>query len=370
MREYIDFYGDPRFVFPIDGDCVNDYDGTVADGILYVDVRVASDIDTYINGTLVRSENGYCVANLPFSFGKNIVTAKNRNGECEITVLRLKHAAGLFRLSSDDNILFLKNITENKDIYTSIFDDPYLAVYKKAHDLYGANAHINLFYRLQDGHKNFSQDHGSFDLSMMTDKFRDEWIANSDWLKLNFHSEQEFPDKPYIDADYQTVLDDCIKVQNEIIRFAGRQTLSEETTVHFGECTFDGIKALRERGIKCLGGYFMLNGAKTLVSYFYPKYLAEHICNRDFWYDKELDMLYGKIEYVINTPYTLKEIEQLLNVTYENKARAGFMEVMIHEQYFYPDYINYLPDFEQRVLVSCKFAKEKGFDFAFLNDVF
>lgn len=369
MKNYIDFKSDPRFVSLIDGDCINEYDGTVKDGILYVDVKVASKYDTTINGVVAPSKNGYCVATLPFNFGKTKVVAKNQNGECEMTLVRLSHSVGGFRLSSDDNIIFLKDITDNKDVYTSIFDNPYLAVYKKAHDLYGANAHINLFYKIEDNHPNFSINRGYFDLSMVTDKFRDEWIANSDWLKLNFHSDQEYPPEPYKNADYKTVLDDCIKVQNEIIRFAGKETLSEETTVHFGECSPDGIKALRERGIKALAGYFMLRGSKSFVSYFYPKYMAEHICNRDFWYDSDLDMLYGKIEYVINMGFTPKEIVELLNITYENKSRGGFMEAMIHEQFFYEDYVNYLPDFEQRILESCRFAKEKGFKPAFLIDV-
>ena len=39
-----------------------------------------------------------------------------------------------FRISSDDNILFLQDINKNKDTYSSIFENPYLAMYKMAHD--------------------------------------------------------------------------------------------------------------------------------------------------------------------------------------------------------------------------------------------
>jgi hypothetical protein len=34
---------------------------------------------------------------------------------------------------------------------------------------------------------------------------------------------------------------------------------------------------------------------------------------------------------------------------------------MIHEQYFYQDYVNYLPDFEARVLESCRILADKGY---------
>ena len=62
----------------------------------------------------------------------------------EINVRDLKdNFVKRFRISSDDNILFLKDLSEGD--YKSIFDHPYLAVYKKAHDLFGAKVHLNLF---------------------------------------------------------------------------------------------------------------------------------------------------------------------------------------------------------------------------------
>ncbi|MBQ8310565.1 MAG: hypothetical protein IJX80_06105 [Clostridia bacterium] len=36
-----------------------------------------------------------------------------------------------------------------------------------------------------------------FNLSMRTDKFKEEFHANADWLKLSFHAKSEFPPKPY-----------------------------------------------------------------------------------------------------------------------------------------------------------------------------
>ena len=101
-------------------------------------------------------------------------------------------------------------------------------------------------------HPNFADVREDFDLSMMTDKFKDEWIANSDWLKLNFHANHEFPAKPYKYTDYDTIYNDCKKVQNEIIRFAGKQTLSEETTMHWGECSKEGIPALIKNPVKAI----------------------------------------------------------------------------------------------------------------------
>ena len=40
---------------------------------------------------------------------------------------------------------------------------------------------------------------------MMTDRFKEEFKANSDWLKLAFHANSELPDKPFILNVYRCV---------------------------------------------------------------------------------------------------------------------------------------------------------------------
>ena len=52
-----------------------------------------------------------------------------------------------FCFTVDDNIRFLKDLTEQK--YTSIFDHPYLAMYKRLHDAFGLKVQLNLFYQTE-----------------------------------------------------------------------------------------------------------------------------------------------------------------------------------------------------------------------------
>ena len=42
---------------------------------------------------------------------------------------------------------------------------------------------------------------------------------------------------------------------------------------------------------------------------------------------------------------------------------------MIHEQYFYTDYIAYRPDFEDLVLQSCKILADRGYTGAHISDI-
>ncbi len=356
-----------RILFPADGDCLNEYDGTVRDGTLRVTVKVASAGPVTVNGRPAVEAEGCRTAEVSLTPGQNQILAQTQRQSRQITVFWLQDSTGKYRLSSDDNIVFLWDIHRNRDKYTSIFDNPYLAMYRKAHELYGAKVHLNLFYELPHPCSYFGVRRGPFDLSMMTDRFREEWIANADWLKLNFHARSNEPACPYRDADYRQVYADGQAVQREIVRFAGRETLSEETTLHWGACTREGVRALRDLGIRTLAGYFWVRNNEPMVAYCYPPEQCEQINKRDFWYDADMQMRYGVIDDVMNL-HTLPENLALLDQLYAQKTRAGFLELMIHEEFFYEDYLIHIPDYEQIVLSCCRWAAGKGYRGAFLNE--
>lgn len=366
-----------KFRFPIDGDCLNADDGTQSADNLMCTVIVESrpNCQVIVNDTPARyqeQDHAY-YAKISLQKGLNRLIAKNTDNLTEdiVSVFFLPETKGKYRISSDDNILFLHDITQNKDIYTSIFDNPYLSVYKKAHDLFGAKVHLNLFYEFnQDSAQDYEKKRQNFDLSMMTDKFKNEWEKNSDWLKLSFHARSEYPDKPYQFAVPATIISDYQAVRNEIIRFAGEKTFSNEiTTIHWGEMPISGVSALRKNGQKALMGYFEISpNGEPVVSYYLPTAIAEHVGERDFWYDKETDMFFGRIDRVLNSrtlEYTLDKVRFAM----EHPHRGGFVSIMIHEQYFYSDYKGYLSDFEERVLESAKLLFEHGYTGAFITEV-
>jgi len=363
MRDYFGKEYSVRFVFPIDGDCINSRDGENIDG----GIRIAAEVeapaghDVEICGIPAAFSDGIYRARIDVREYETSLRAVDKTDcvECSIKVLRLPNAVGGYRLSSDDNIIFLSDINDHKDEYTSIFDNPYLSVYKKAHDLYGAKVHLNIFYAFDDkSRSNFSSEREYFDLSMMTDKFKEEFRANSDWLKFSFHAQSEFPNMPYKYADGETVRRDAEKVLREIVRFAGPEILSGVTTVHWGEANEDGVRALRQMGYKAMAGYFIPGSAP--VAYYAPDELIEYVYNRDFWYDKETDVLFGRIDRVLNLD-TNKDNIEMLKSAIASPTRGGFISVMIHEQYFYSDYKKYLPDFAQRVLDACELITKCGY---------
>ncbi len=364
----------PHFVFPIDGDCVNERDGSLADGGLTLTAHVSAPdgAEVYINGKRAERVDGLFCAAVTLTGYRNTLAAEDRTSgtETQIAVYHMPQAVGKYRLSSDDNILFLQDITKNQAVYRSIFENPYLAVYKKAHERYGAKVHLNLFYEFKPEEAHFSDPSREyFNLSMMTDRFKDEFCANADWLKLAFHARGEFPNKLYQNVSAEEMTHDCLQVLREIVRFAGAECISDSTTVHWGAVSREGVRALRALGLRSLTGYFEKNSkGEPVVAYYTDGALCDHIGARDFWVDTDEDMIFGRIDTVLNLQ-TLDWVKESLSCAAADPHRGGFVSIMIHEQYFYPDYTRYLSDFEERVLSSCRYLFEKGYRGAHISEV-
>lgn len=148
----------------------------------------------------------------------------------------------------DDNLRCLQELSQGD--YSSIFEYPYFAMYKRLHERFDLKVQLNLFY-----------ENPKFNLSEMSDRFKDEWKSNSDWLKMSFHSRLE-NFQPYIESGYDEVYEDCRAVNSEIVRFAGEEALAKTTTIHYCYATQEGLNALKDNGVKGLLGLF-----GTRVSY-------------------------------------------------------------------------------------------------------
>ncbi len=248
-----------------------------------------------------------------------------------------------FRFSVDDNIWFLRDLTENN--YSSIFEHPYLNVYKDIHDRYNAKFQLNIYYET-DG----------FDLSQMTDRYKNEWITNSDWLRLSFHAKADAPCVPYIDSSYEQAFDDCTKVHQEIIRFAGKETLDLFTTIHFCQASAEALKGFKDAGIRGLVGLF--SDGRSCYNITYETF------TEPFKYDEENGIYYFTNDMIANL-FSLDSIVPTL----ENVKDKEFIEVMIHEQYFYEYFHMYQPDFKDKVELCIKYLTDQGRTSVFLDDL-
>ncbi len=255
-----------------------------------------------------------------------------------------------FRFSVDDNIWFLKDIAGSH--YKSIFENEYLNFYKYLHETYHIKIQLNLFYRTED-----------FNLSQMPDIYKEEWNYHSDWLKLSFHSLQENPPMPYEHSSREEIKKDCNLVQNEIIRFAGTESLDLYTTLHYVTATKDGCLGLKDCGIKGLVGLFG-TAENPNRSYSLPIEVCSFLQNHPYYKDDETNLFFFTNDMIINT-VKLDEIPVLL----KPKIGKDFIEIMIHEQYFYKTYFAYQSDFKDKVISAITFLINNGYQSVFLDEI-
>jgi len=292
----------------------------------------------------------------------------------------------------DDCIWSLQELTQQRP--ASLFDQHFFKVLKTAHDLYGAKFQMNLFYRTD-----FFYGNEEFTLADVTDAYREEFTAASDWLHFSLHSKQEFPDYPWVNAAYQDVKDVFESIRREVHRFAGEKSFGYTVVPHWSSMSKEGCRALKDCGVKVIsttwGDRTPYNGdpfslpyghaarlmhnrqpetmlftrdtrniaiAQSVCGYNHMDY-AEGMANRTalqaVW-DPELEVHFKVVAYQLCVNLTPDDIfDQEMAQYLENE----YLNICTHEQYSYPDYFNYQPTHAARILRACELAHQAGYTF-------
>jgi len=349
-----------KFLSPIDGDMLSKNDGTVSRENLITTIKISAPAGSSIevNGVKAAYIDGIYKAEVKLKAYKNVIElAETTKGyKARIVVYWLYNFANKYRLSIDDNILFLKDISNNADRYGSIFENPFLSFLKQVHDTYGTKIHINIYYETE-----------GFNISQLTDKYKSEWKANAGWLRLSFHAFANEPDRPYLNAGYEKVKHDCEMVINQVRRFAGDEITGPVTTLHWGEATVKGCRALRDAGYKCLPCDFNVDNNLPPCSYYLDVEKRRHINKRLIWKDNKEGIIFVRCAIIIDTKKPDQIIPFLDNIK-KDPHMSAYIDLLVHEQYFYSSYIDYQPEYRQKVLAAVKWAADNGYQPAFLEE--
>ena len=302
----------------------------------------------------------------------------------------------------DDVIWLFRDLTRQRP--KSLFDNPFLKVMKEAHDKYGMKVQLNCFYRLD-----FFYGTDEFTLKEMTDAYKAEWQANKDWLKLGFHSLQEFPDYPFINADYKDMTRVLDLIGGEIRRFAGEGVFAKGAIVHWGTCSKDACRALKNAGFDIMlascGPRTAYAGDPSVLPYGHAMRLEQNRKPETCLYRRiseneaiassiggynnltyeQAKATYGLFDYVYDreTGIGMKEIEDFQPLAagidlYTLKALESEVEKYVdneffvygnHEQYFYRDYLAYQPEYAAKVLAVARILKAHGYEYFFFEDL-
>ena len=254
-----------------------------------------------------------------------------------------------YRFSIDDNIWVFKDLARNN--YSSIFENNYLDLLKSVHERFGTKIQLNIYYET-DG----------FNLSEMPDRYKGEWESVSDWLRLSFHAYSD--NTRYNDCDYETMKRDVELVHSEILRFAGKKSLSYYTTLHYVACPEEGVLAMKDAGIKGLVGLYG-SDEKPRIPYHLTDEISAYMRSNCFYNDAETDMMFMRNDIVLNEHKYENIISEL-----DKKIGNEFIEVMIHEQFYYPTYKWYQGRFADKINLAMEYLTNNGYKSAFFEEIF
>ena len=300
---------------------------------------------------------------------------------------------------TDDVIWCLRDVALERP--KSIFDNAFFKMIKRAHDDFGMTMQLNLFYRTD-----FFYGSREFTLRDMPDCYKAEFEAASDWLKFAFHAKQEFPDYPYINAKYEDVMLDCADIFNEIRRFAGEASISHAVIPHWMPISREACQALADSGVRNLcvssGDTEEYTGDESVLPYGHAARLLHNrqpetrlytrptkderikasLCgynhisteqaNEIFLKDKAIHDEKTGINFCLlgsSICLNLEKLEELESSILESDG-AEYLPIFNHEQYFYPEYFAYQPDYADKVYLAAKVVHDAGYQFVNADDLY
>ena len=297
----------------------------------------------------------------------------------------------------DDVIWVFRDLTRQRP--TSLFDNPFMRLLREGHDRYGMKVQLNVFYRTD-----FFYGRDEFTLADMTDAYKAEFEAASDWLKMAFHAKQEFPDYPYINADYDDVRADVEDIRREIFRFAGETSYARAVMPHWLPISKDACRALCDDGIRLLavttGPRAPYNGDPASLPYGHAARLLQNrkpetatftrrsrdiaiaasLCGYNHIEAPEpMESTTFKTHFDAETRLHFKLFgtgaclnlikEEELEDCYRPLKDYEYVGYAVHEQYFYPDYYAYQPDYANKILGAAKILSENGYTYFFVEEL-
>ena len=240
----------------------------------------------------------------------------------------------IINFSIDDCIEIFRDITINN--YNSLFESDYFSFFKELHDKY--NAKISLYSFVE---------YKGFNIKNTTDKFKKEFIDNSDWLKIGFHGFNEnrrYNDKENIKKDYKLFL-------KYIKRFAGNLNIIDNfIRLHYFSGNLENMIKIKKFGIK---GLFTADDDRD--NYYLKKneniFLNKHNIYKDIKNEIFFIKTNFRIEKIENINETLNTIDinnNIIMFTHEQYLNNKNIRDKIIDIYEYskethkPDFINFV----------------------------
>ena len=284
-------------------------------------------------------ENAYL--KLPFNkyeFTDDIVIKSDTNAN-------ISNNPKFMHLSSDDVLTMFKDIVDNNR--ASIFDNTALKFLKRMHDTYGMVFSCYCFYTNADN---------TFNLTMMPDTYKNEFIENADWLKFGVHYYKNGSGNfNTIDAD--TGLTYYQQIITELFRITGSfNSIDTAPRFHNYAGTLDVIQKIYNENLGITG---LITTEDTRTSYYLDTtkntYMQKHDNMVDYNNGIKFFSTDLRLENISNPKAELES--RLANIEYASRMKE--LVIFTHEPYLSQ------AGMQSKIEACCKFAVENGYSFDF-----
>lgn len=347
---------------PFPGAVLNHRNGRQTESALHITVRgrAPRGREVTVNGVPAVRNGAEFVAEVPLTRGEADILAAARGPsgveEASVRVVWDRHSRPRYRFAIDDNSYFLRDIARAG--YRSLFDCFYLGMLGDLNRQYGAKFVLNCFHQTPEN---------DFDLSQFPDRYRAEWRDNAGWLKLAFHAKAEFPDRPYQDAPPEQLAADLDLVAEQIARFAGPETYSPPTVIHFAMCRPEALPVLARRGVTALSTFLQHSKQGWDLHYRLDDAICGYLADHEAWKDFATGIVFSNIDLVCNLTPADQVAARLEQVTARPET-GEVLDLFTHEQYTWPFYGNYLPDHPRRIEAAVRWVSEHGYEPVFFHE--
>ncbi len=251
---------------------------------------------------------------------------------------------GVFHLSFDDVIEVFRDLTENEEVYDSIFENELLGWLKELHDKYGVNVSCYVYY----------QDEG-FCLDDCTMKFQSEFKQNMDWLRFGFHSFD--PETMYGADGNSDILEDYSKTVTCLKKVVGGGT--NVIRLHGYRASYSEVLDIMSDKQLPVTGLFCADDSRR--SYYLDETESAYIYCHDEYTDEENGLRFIatdlRIEYIENVDKKIKEFQ-----TDAWNNQLNDLVVFTHE-WAVDDTI------KEKIEKLCAYAEKNGYQFSFFEDL-
>jgi hypothetical protein len=129
------------------------------------------------------------------------------------------------------------------------------------------------------------------------------------------------------------------------------------------------FKPLYERGVRVLSGGFWREGDKWDINYNWDDAHCEYCSRHNAWKDFESGIVFSLNSFCCNLVPVDRTVAALDAATRDPNT-AETVDIVTHEQYFWPFYMAYIPDHFERLDTTLRWATEHGYKPVFYHKGF